>query len=265
VIRLVLLDVDGTLVGARGVHESTWPAIGEAHAAGVRVALCTGRIGQGFARDLARRVGPDDLHVFQGGAVVSRPDGDAEYTRPIPPRAVAALVAHSRNVRVPLELYGERRFLVEFHDELTRVHERHLGVPAETADFDQLDLPVVRAQWVVPDRDWPRFRDVTLAVGGLEVNPATAPWSPGTVFSNVTREGTSKGSALRWLAARLGLGTNEVAMVGDGENDLEAMEAAGLAIAVGGAPERVKARAARVVAPPDGGGVAEALRAVIGG
>jgi Cof subfamily protein (haloacid dehalogenase superfamily) len=262
-IRLVLVDVDGTLVGANGVHASVWPAIERAHAREVHVALCTGRIGRGDALEYARRVEPDGLHVFQNGAVVSRPGEPAEYASRLPEAPLRALVAISRRERVPLEAYSETRFFIEFHDALTRVHERHLGMPAEVVSFDQLPERIVRAQWVISERDWPRYRDWTLALGDVEPNPATAPWSPGTVFSNLTAKGTSKVSAMRWLAERLGIAPESVAMVGDAVNDLEVMRGAGLAIAMGNAEEPVKREADLVVAASDAGGLAEAIDAAL--
>ncbi len=258
-IRLVLVDVDGTLVGERGVHPSTWDAIGRARARGVRVALCTGRVGGGRALEYARRVAPDGFHIFQNGAVVSRPDEPAEYASRLPEASFRALVGISRRERQPLEAYGERRFFVEWHDALTRVHELHLELQAEIVDFDALPEPVLRAQWVVEEERWPRYRAWTEALGDLETHPATAPWSPGTVFSNLTRRGTSKVSALRWLAGRYGIGLPEVAMVGDAVNDLDTMVPAGLGIAMGNAEPQVKARAAAVVADADAGGLAEAI------
>lgn len=263
-IRLILIDIDGTLVGERGVHPSSWDAIARARSRGVEAGLCTGRLGRGLALEYARRVSPEGFHVFQSGAVVSRPDSPAEYARVLPAPAVEALLAISRREREPLELYSERRFFLEFHSPLTRVHERHLGLEAEIADLGRLPEPVVRAQWVVDERDWPRFRALTAAIGGVDANPASAPWSPGTVFSNLTSAGTSKAAALRWLAGRLGLEASQVAMIGDGENDLDAMEAAGLGIAMGSAPEPVRLRATRVVASPDEGGLAEAIELALG-
>jgi hypothetical protein len=259
VIRLILVDVDGTLIGSRGVHESSWPAFERARDLGVRLGLCTGRIGCGRALDLARRTAPGGLHVFQSGAVVSPPGAPAVFTRPLPAAAVRALVAISRREGEPIELYGERRFFLERHTTLTRVHAEHLEMEAEIGDPLAVTEPIVRAQWVVHERDWPRFREITLGLGGLDANPATAPWSPGTVFSNLTAAGTSKASALRWLASHLGLEVAEVAMIGDGLNDLDAIEAAGLGLAVGDAHPRVRERAAHVVAPADAGGVAEAV------
>jgi Cof subfamily protein (haloacid dehalogenase superfamily) len=262
-IRLILVDVDGTLVGRDGVHASTWEAVARVHARGVHIGLCTGRIGSGKALEYARRVSPAGFHIFQNGAVVSRPGEPAGYTSVLPPGSFRALVAMSRQEREPLEAYSERRFFLERHNALTRVHETHLEMTAEIVDLDALPEPALRAQWVIERERWPRFRELTLALGDVEVNPATAPWSPGTVFSNVTRTGTSKVSAVRWLAAHLGIGVDSVAMIGDAVNDLETMQAVGLAIAMGNSEAPVKAQAAAVVAEVDAGGLAEAIDAAL--
>ncbi|MFN8588781.1 MAG: HAD family hydrolase [Candidatus Eisenbacteria bacterium] len=264
-IRLLLLDIDGTLVGHGGVHASTWPALDEARRAGVTLGLCTGRIGLGFARELARQVAPDGLHIFQSGAVVSRPGGPAAHASTLPPEAFRALVETSRREREPLEAFTPDGFYLESHTELLRVHAHHLELQPVVTDLLALTEPVVRAQWVVDESRWPHFRALTEALPGLAINPATAPWAPGAVFSNITRAGTNKGTALRWLAAHLGLAIDEVAMVGDGENDLDAITAAGLGIAMGDAHARVKAAARLTVARADDGGVAEAVRAVLAG
>jgi hypothetical protein len=263
VIRLVLIDVDGTLVGVNGVHESTWPAVAEAREHGVEIALATGRIGVGRARELARRIGPAGLHVFHGGAVVSGIDVPPAHVVELPHEARAALVGESRRSGFPLELYTVDRYFLEWENDLTRLHARHLGLDPEVCDLLALDIPIVRALWPVPEADWPGLRSFTASLPDVELGPAAAPWAPGAVFGNVTRLGASKASALRWLAAHHGVTPAETAMIGDGENDLAALELAGLGIVVASAPEAVRAQADAVVGSPDEGGVAEALRVAL--
>ena len=55
-----------------------------------------------------------------------------------------------------------------------------------------------------------------------------------------------KGRSLAELAARYGIALEECAAVGDSDNDLAALRAAGLAIAMGNAPKNVKDAAARI-------------------
>src|SRR5512140_2736443 len=75
-IRLVVADVDGTLVGEdREISPRVRQAIGEAQRQGVRFALCTGRPLFTTRRYI------DDLelpgfHIFDGGATISNPSTD---------------------------------------------------------------------------------------------------------------------------------------------------------------------------------------------
>src|SRR5262249_8084096 len=69
-------------------------------------------------------------------------------------------------------------------------------------------------------------------------------------YLEIIPAGATKGTALRVLAEHLGIPLEETIAVGDQENDLEMIEAAGLGIAMPQAPEGVR-KAARQVAPSD--------------
>lgn len=59
----------------------------------------------------------------------------------------------------------------------------------------------------------------------IELHEATSPGMPGVVFSSVTAAGVSKRASAEWVAMQLGLSLSHCAMVGDGENDLELIQA----------------------------------------
>jgi hydroxymethylpyrimidine pyrophosphatase-like HAD family hydrolase len=75
--------------------------------------------------------------------------------------------------------------------------------------------------------------------------------------------GASKASAVARLAADLGITMDDVVAVGDGDNDLELLEAAGIGVAMGNAPAFVQERANVVVRGHDEDGVAEAIERVV--
>ena len=71
--------------------------------------------------------------------------------------------------------------------------------------------------------------------------------------------GVDKGYGLRALAEVTGIPAEKMIMVGDGDNDLDGLEAAGLAVAVANANDHVKSVSDAVVADNEHWGCAEAI------
>ena len=265
-IRLILIDIDGTLIGEDAtIHPSTYPALERARAAGIHLGIATGRPGFGVALEFARVVSENDLHIFNSGATISSPWQKAVYTSDLPRSAYLELVAMSRREAVPLEFYTEDEFYLEREDELVRHHATHLHWQPKHVDLIAVEGHIVRVQWVVHESIWGKFRAMTQTLPGLEISPASAPWSPGTVFASVTKAGTSKLGAAHWLAAHYGCTLENVMMVGDGDNDVELIQHAGYGVAMGNGSENAKAVAKKIVRDVDSGGLAEAIDLALAG
>src|SRR5438309_928473 len=96
-IRLVCIDVDGTLIGASGVvTPAVWAAAARARARGIRLAICTGRPGFGVARGYAAQLDPDGWHIFQNGSSVVHLGHGETRSGPLPAEAVTRLIARAR-------------------------------------------------------------------------------------------------------------------------------------------------------------------------
>lgn len=74
---------------------------------------------------------------------------------------------------------------------------------------------------------------------------------------------TSKGTALSALISYLGIQKEEVACIGDGENDLAMFEAAGLRLAMGNGVKKLKERADYILPSNEQNGVSAAVKTYI--
>ena len=261
-IRLVCIDVDGTLVGSAGaVAAESWAAADQARARGIRLAICSGRPAFGVARGYAERLDADGWHIFQNGSSVVHLPGGETRSRALPAEAIAMLIARARETGRVLELYTDTSYVVESTLPRARQHAALLGLPFAPRALELLDGTIVRGQWVVPHAEVAAV--VAEPHGDLTLAGSLSPLMPDTTFVNATARGVDKGDALRRVAAEYDLPLQEVMMVGDSENDLSAMRVAGVSVAMGNAEPEVAAVAHHRVAHVDRGGLAEALALAI--
>jgi Cof subfamily protein (haloacid dehalogenase superfamily) len=258
-IRLVGIDVDGTLVGSTGtVHPLVWEAAAHARAAGIHLALCSGRPAFGLALEYARRLDADGWHAFQNGAsVLNLGDGQSRSTA-IPSRWTYTFIARARETGRVLELYGDSEYVVESTAPWAREHADLLGVPFRPRPFESLEQQVVRAQWLLsPEEATVAMRET---YEGLEAAQSTSPIMSDARFVGLTRAGVNKGTAMSTIATALHVGLNDVMYVGDSGNDLPALRIVGHPVAMGNADGTVRSVARRVVGDVEEGGLADALR-----
>lgn len=257
-IKLISLDLDGTLLGPDGdLTPGAAEAIARAREAGLRVVLNTGRP-MTEAGYFARKAGCDNLVSCLGGALLGDAQTGAELRRwdiPEPWGSRALEICLGRGLEITI-FSGNQVVLDPFSKEsLLRTYpypEFH-GSAIVTEDplayMKERNMPVTKIHG-----DWGPCPRAELE--GLEKVELTT--STPTDFEIIPR-GVNKGSTLALIALMYGIPLEQCAAVGDSENDLPMLEAAGLAIAMGNAPEHVRAAAQRVVDTNAQGGVVQAI------
>jgi len=257
-IRLIGIDVDGTLLGSSGVvHPAVWAAAKKALQGGIHLVLCSGRPAFGVALDYARRLDPTGWHVFQNGASIIDLQSGRSSSVQIAPDFITNLIQQARGTQHVLELYSDNSYVTESHTDWARIHAEMLGVPFKPAPYESLDAPVVRAQWVLSEGDAHKYMQSPPAE--VEVAVSTSPLLPDANFVGLTHKGVSKGSAIRTIAGNYNIDLSDVMYVGDADNDLSALRVAGHPVAMGNGSPAVRAIARHTVGHVDEGGLAEAL------
>jgi Cof subfamily protein (haloacid dehalogenase superfamily) len=261
-VRLVGIDVDGTLIGSSGeVPDKVWQAVNAARAAGIRLALCSGRPAFGKTVELARKLDPSGWHVFQNGASVVNVETCESASTPLPGDLVQQLIDYSRTTGFMLELYTDTEYVTESDGDWAREHAQLLGVPFRPGPFESLHGNVVRAQFLVSEADVPVV--IGAMPAHLEIAKSSSPLMPYTQFVGLTAFGISKGAALSTVASSYGISLGSTMYVGDSENDLSALRVVGFPVAMANGDEAVLAASTQVVPHVDDGGLADALRLAV--
>lgn len=260
---LVALDVDGTILHEdETLSPTVVAAVQAARDAGHVVTLSTGRAWAHTQTILEALELTPEYVVCANGAVVMRRHGDEGYQR--------ELVETFDPMPVLLRIRDalpEGRFMVE--DEVGRrfytegMFEWNLD-GATMVDFDGLgNTLATRVVCVSPDHSTEEFLSIIEAAGLHQVSYSIG-W---TAWLDIAPEGVNKGTATERVREWLGIPRSQVFVAGDGRNDIEMFEWAaetGRAIAMGQAPEEVKAVATEIVPSVQDDGLAFALRTLPG-
>ncbi len=273
-IRLVVLDIDGTIVGsANQVSAPVKQAIRDVQAKGIRVAIATGRMYRSALR-FHTEVGSDlPLISYQGAFVKDPRTQEVVGHWPVAlPYALALLDDFEELVgfdRLSVHVYVNDELYVR---ELTpqtadyarrsRVEPTVVGDLREFLQENAAGNPPTKVLALSDDPDTITALLATLQQrynsGQLYLTKSVA------TYFEATHPTANKGMAVKYLAETLlGFDRAEVMAVGDNFNDLEMIAYAGLGVAMGNAPDDLKAVADWVAPGVDEDGAAVALRKLL--
>jgi Cof subfamily protein (haloacid dehalogenase superfamily) len=264
-IRLILTDVDGTLIGEGSrIHPRVLTALETARSAGLHLGICTGRPMYSLARDYAQIVSELGVHIFQNGAHAGKLNGEVVHQSLLPREAFVELVQFSRQSGIALEVYTASNCFAEVQSEISLEHQRLIQLAVTEMDVLEIPEPIIRVQWVVTPAQYPIVEAAMRGMTGITFSSAGTPDLPDHIYTSVTRMGTNKLEAAAAVADHYDITLNEVMMVGDGENDLEILAGVGHGVAMGNAAPRVKNTARTVVGHVNEGGLADAITLALG-
>ncbi|WP_229680362.1 HAD family hydrolase [Saccharopolyspora thermophila] len=253
--RLIALDVDGTLLdpATQTISETVRAAVRRAADAGARIVIATGRSLLGTIPILDELGQTDGFALCSNGAVLvdaaSREVLSAATFDPAP-------VQRDLAARLPGAIFAAER-LGKGSLVTSTFHEHELHGPQQLATLDELvaePVPRFIANWVGHDP-----AELHEVLAGVELPSCTVTLDHYEPWVTVVPEGVTKGSALEKLRAELGVPAEDTFAAGDGDNDVQMLRWAAHGVAMGQAPEVVRAAAEEVTAPVSADGLAAAL------
>lgn len=291
-IRLLALDIDGTLLDSNGqIPGENLDAIRRAAELGVEVVLATGRRFD-FARPIFEQVQAPLTLVLSNGAVIKTPDGETLLRRLLP-RDVARDILelapeHRQSAAVTFDRPREGQIVYERidwdHPQHSRFFSANRPFLAEVSPLEQaLTEDPVQVMFTGPCREMRTlFKHLRAAAQPVAAACDTRPaarvdagidhrYSVALTeyefrdFSlvDVLRAGCSKGTSLAEWARLRGYAPADIMAVGDNLNDLEMLEFVGVPVVMGNAIPDLKARGWSITASNDEAGVARAIQTFI--
>jgi len=258
VIKLLLADVDGTLVTQDKVlTERAVGAVHALHEAGVLFAVTSGRPPKGMAMLIEPLAIETPISGFNGGVVVN-PDMSVIEQRAIPDDLVLPIAELMRSFALDVWVYSgadwyvgdpkgphvdREAFTVRFGPKVMGSVESVAHDVAKLVGVSDDHDAVARAAVAAHDK----FGDHVTAA-------ASQPY-----YLDVTHPDANKGHVATYLASRYGLDEDEVATIGDQPNDVLMFARSGLSIAMGNAGAEVKRAARRVTDSNEDEGFAKAV------
>ena len=272
-IRLIALDMDGTvLTDEKQIDEQTSRAIHDALAEGIEVIFCTGRSYMEMKDILADF---PDMHYLcgeSGGLIFDTVSEKVLYKTAFPPETVRVLQENAKLEDLMTCMFSDGECVVDAADinrmaHFQMAHFQELYSRISTVYEDALEhliktgRTIEKLNYYHASREGREASCRRLKAAGIDAEMVYSEYSS----LEITPGGMSKAAGLLELGRILGIPLEEMAMVGDADNDLSAIRAAGLGIAMGNACEAVKAAASLVVADNNHGGCAEAVRYCLAG
>ena len=271
-IKLVALDLDGTLFdNSSHISERNLTAIRSITDKGIHVVISTGRPFEGIPFDQIKGTGINYAITANGSGIYEISTGKCLYENAMDEELVTPILNFllTRDIHMDAFIGGKgytpvqcvetaqkltvpssiKNYIITTRTRLDNIlqfiHENQLKVQKMTLNF----YPA--ADGTLIDRETVRKFLVS--------NPSITTVCGGYTNLEFTRADANKGVGLRTLAEILGVNPDATMAIGDTENDLAIIEAAGIGVAMGNATDAVKARADYVTTTNTKDGVAAAI------
>ena len=260
-IKLLAVDMDGTCLNSKSqMSEATVAALKKASESGITVVPTTGR----NLTCLPHRLQKESFYRYvitsNGAGVVDLKDNSRIFDLQIPCRTAYELLdkcagkgfgtaAHiNENYFVQGRFFSLIGRLIYGEDADKSVTAKNISeyIKSNNAPVEEIQL------YFVHPKSRKRITEILEPYKEL-----TAAYS--SIYVEIFANGASKGIALGKLAAHLGISRDEIACIGDGENDLPMFEASGMKFAMGNAVDKLKEKADFILPSNNEDGVANAI------
>ncbi|MBD3948359.1 HAD family phosphatase [Tuanshanicoccus lijuaniae] len=263
-VRLIAIDLDGTLLNNQGlITKENIEALHFAHQKGVKIVICTGRpyfSMKDFVSEIGLNSEDDFIITFNGGLVQKAADGEIIKQHILTTHDLKRWDDLTQQLALPLNLI-DQSFVYEPH----QYPENHPSVYLDERknlatrfmNFDEFDVEHEFNKFVICCEPDYLNQQIKLIPEMFLIDYSV--FKSRTNLLEIVEKSVTKGNILLELANYLHIDAQDLMAIGDQENDLTMIEAAGIGVAMENAVDSVKEAAQYITASNDNNGVAQAI------
>lgn len=268
--KMFCTDVDGTLVGRKGVvSKENKLALKKANKAGVKIIVATGRP-YNNAVNLSKSLGIDvDIIAANGALIVEGNTEKVIYSKPIAEEVCKEILNIIKMYKARVLFYTND--LVFCNSKIVTIVNNKILSREELQELDMNTL------WINNEEEFLKvfkehknkiMKAIVIDISKKKINYIRTKlkenqhldcFKSGDRSLEVISKGVSKGKAVEIIANYYGIFKEEIISIGDNENDLSMIKIAGLGIAMANAVEELKKSADAITDTNRNNGVAKAI------
>jgi Cof subfamily protein (haloacid dehalogenase superfamily) len=256
-IKAIMLDLDGTLLSSdHKISDIDKEVLKKLEGKGIKIFLATGR-----SYDSMRQY-HEELNLttpsicYNGAKIIYSNEKQKEY--PVKERSLKTLIEIAREYKTHMNIYQHEIWFSEnITNEETEVYKEISGLEPVKKDFDQLDeMFSTKVLYIGENEKLLKIeKDIKNKLGRSVHTTFSKPF-----FLEVLDKDVNKGTAMKNIMEEENISLSQVIAFGDGLNDKEMLETAGIGVAMGGAFEELKKVADYVTISSNESGVGEFLK-----
>ena len=251
-IKAVFFDIDGTLVSFKthSVPQSTIEAISILQNKGIKTFIASGR-----QYALINNLG--NLH-FDGYVTINGAltliDGQMVDSHPIPPSDIKTITAYLESQqKFPCFIVTQNNILLNYSNADVEEIKQLINFP---------DIPIANINTIANEPIYQLIaffgEDKENSVMQCLPHCTTARWHP--LFTDIIASGVSKVVGMECICKHFGISPEETMAFGDGGNDIEMLQWAGIGVAMDNANDEVKRHANHITQSVDNNGILNAVK-----
>lgn len=249
-IKAAFFDIDGTLLSFKThrVSEGTVRAFSTLHAHGVRTFISSGR-----PMILIPEMPVSfDAYITMNGGLVFTSEGKVLLSNPIPREDSERWLDFAKEHQLCTMVFTKDKMMVAQVNPIgLKIREQLEFQMPPVVDIDDMrGHEAYQLIAIMPG-------EMDKEVGNMLTHCRLPRWHP--AFTDIVAQGNSKAAGMEAICRHYGISQGETLAFGDGGNDIEMLQWAGIGVAMGNAADEVKAAADMVTMDVDNEGIENAI------